>query len=151
MRIGLIACCKEKLDYATQAQYLYQSPMFKMSMAWIRKRCDEWAILSAKHGLVMPDQVLEPYDLALKDLPRLELERWADAVHEQLIDRWSEQAIYMILAGHEYRKAVKAMPMVEDVIEHWTQMRIDSGMRRSRARMGIGLILKALKEDRSYY
>ncbi|MGW8178177.1 MAG: DUF6884 domain-containing protein [bacterium] len=150
MRVGLIACCKQKLDYPTQAQYLYQSPMFKMSMAWIRKRCDEWAILSAKHGVVLPDQVLDPYDLKLSDLDRLEQAKWAMKVQMQLEEMWGKEAIFMVLAGHDYKRGW-SMPMVEDVIEHWTQMRVDSGMKRSRARMSIGLILKALKEDRSYY
>lgn len=157
MRVGLISCCKKKLDHAAPAQDLYQSPLFKLSKQWITKRtgehgrCQEWAILSAKHGLVMPDQVLEPYDFSMNDMTRLEKGRWADAVHEQLVDRWSDQAIYMILMGGEYKRALSQMPMVEDVIECWTQWRRDAGMRGRRASMSIGLILQALKEDRGYY
>lgn len=149
MRVGLISCCKEKEDFPTQAQYLYKSPYFKLSMAWIRKRCDVWAILSAKHGVVMPDELIEPYDVALTKLPSVDRAKWALKVQLQLEEMWGKDVIYMVLAGHEYKRGVK-MPMVEDVIENWTQMRIYGGMKRSRARMSIGLILKALKEDRSF-
>jgi cytoplasmic iron level regulating protein YaaA (DUF328/UPF0246 family) len=151
MRIGLISCSKQKLDHPAPAQELYQGQLFKLSKKWISSRCDEWAILSARYGLVMPDQVIEPYDLALSRLPRLKQQRWRDWVHEQLVDKWGEDVIYMILAGAEYRAALRQMPMVEDVIRCWTQWRIDQGMTRRRAAMGIGLIKKALKENRGYY
>jgi len=159
MRIGLIACSKTKLDHPAPAQDLYTGPVFQLAKKWITKRapagvlnrCDEWGILSARYGLVMPDQVIEPYDLCLRDLPLLQRQRWADMVHEQLVDRWSEQAIYLILAGAEYRAAVKNMPMVEDVIECWTQWRIDRGMTRRRAAISIGVLKKLLKEDTGYY
>jgi hypothetical protein len=158
MRIGLISCGKEKLDHAAPAQDLYTGSYFRLCKQWISKRtgehgrCDEWAILSAKYGLVMPDQVIEPYDLALSDLPRLKRERWEDWVLEQLMDKWGETVIYMVLMGHDYKHVVKSnMPMVEDVIECWTQWRRDRGMTNRRAAMSIGLIKQALKEDRGYY
>lgn len=159
MRIGLIGCSKQKLNHPAPAQDLYVGPLFQLCKKWITKRtptglyarCDEWAILSAKHGLVMPDQVLEPYDLCLADLPRLKCQRWADWVHEQLMDKWGEQAIYLVLAGAEYRAGLNQMPMVEDVIGCWTQWRIDRGMTRRRAAIGIGTLKKYLKEDKGYY
>ena len=151
MRIGLISCCKEKLDHAAPAQELYVSDYFKKSKAWITKpgRVDEWGILSAHHGLVMPNRVIEPYDVCLADLPKLKQERWADWVHEQLCDQWGESVIYMVVAGYEYRQALKQMPMVEDVIQHWTRMRSHT-MGNTRARMGIGVIKRYLKEDKGY-
>ena len=158
MRVGLISCGKEKLDHAAPAHDLYTGSYFKLCKKWITKRtgehsrCSEWAILSAKYGLVMPDQVIEPYDLCLSDLPRLKRERWEDWVLEQLMDKWGEQVIYMVLMGQDYRWVVKKnMPMVEDVIECWTQWRRDKGMTNRRASMSIGLIKQALKEDRGYY
>jgi hypothetical protein len=151
MRIGLISCCKEKLNHPAPARELYVSDYFKKCMTWISKpgRVDGWGILSAKHGLVMPDQVIEPYDLCLADLPKLKQQRWADWIHEQLTDQWGDSVIYTILAGYEYRRAVSQMPAVEDVIDHWTRMRAHT-MGNTRARMGIGVIKKYLKEDRPY-
>jgi len=151
MRIGLISCSKKKLDHAAEAQDLYIGDLFKLSRAWIEKRTDIWAILSAQHGLLLPFQVIEPYDLALKDLPAVHRERWADLVYDQLMERWGDNNIYTILAGAEYRAAVRKMPHVEDVIGHWTQQRRDRGMSSRRASIGIGLLKKFLKEDKGYY
>lgn len=155
-RVGLIACSKQKLDHAAPAHLLYNSPLFKLSKAYIVRNVvigacnvnsrNEWGILSAKYGLVMPDQVLEPYDLALSDLPRLKLERWQDWVYEQLLDKWDEGIIYTVLAGHDYRSAVKQMPMVEDPIHHWTDLRRRRGMTNKRAAMSIGVLKKEIKQ-----
>ena len=150
MRVGLISCCKEKLNHVAPAQELYCSSYFKLSKAWITKRVDQWGILSAEHGLIMPDQVIEPYDRALTDLSRLHKERWVDYVHEQLVKKWSEQAIWLVVAGAEYRAALKYMPCVEDVIGYWTGQRKQNGMSGRKSMMGIGVIKKYLKEDRAY-
>ncbi len=74
MRIGLVGCCKKKLDRAAPARELYQSDLFKSSVAWLEARdeLDGWAILSAKHRLVMPDDVIYPYELSLADMNQRE-------------------------------------------------------------------------------
>jgi len=150
-RVGLIACSKTKLDHAAPAAELYASPFFKKSLAWIQKRHDTYGILSAKYGLIMPDQVIEPYDVYLGDLSQEATASWCKLVHAQLMEKWGDRVIYQILAGSSYRIALTQMPMVEDVIGCWTQWRLDKGMGARQAQMSIGLILKALKEDRNYY
>jgi len=154
MRIGLISCSATKLPHAAPAQELYCGPIFNLSKAWIteRWRVDEWGILSAKHGLVMPDQAIEPYDLKLDDLTKDQLKDWEDKVIDQLTQKWGDNVIYLILAGYNYRYAIKArMPYVEDVIGCWTQWRLDRGMTRRRAAIGIGVLKKCLKENWGYY
>lgn len=150
MRVGLISCGAEKLPHAAPAAELYVGQYFRLCRTWISSpgRCDEWGILSAKHGLVMPSQVIDPYDLSLAELGEEERRTWAKGVHEQLLTRWGEGAIYLILAGEHYRAAVSRMPMVEDVIDHWTRMRKARGMRKPR--MGIGVIKKYLIENRAF-
>tara|TARA_R100000951_G_scaffold114522_1_gene119581 strand:+ start:855 stop:1511 length:657 start_codon:yes stop_codon:yes gene_type:complete len=61
----LVACCGEKLEGSHRAEDLYQSQLFKASAAWAKANGKEWAILSAKHGLVWPDEVIESYDVVL--------------------------------------------------------------------------------------
>jgi hypothetical protein len=126
--------------------------LFKASVKWLLQpgRVDEWGILSAKHGLVMPDRVLEPYELALQHLNARDRERWAARVHDEIVAQWGTDTIYRVLMGGDYRAALDGL-MVEDPVACWTQWRIDQGMTRRRAAMGIGLILKALNENRSYY
>jgi hypothetical protein len=34
----------------------------------VEASCGTWLVLSAKHGLLDPDEIIEPYDVALRDL-----------------------------------------------------------------------------------
>jgi len=151
MRVGLISCSKKKLDYAAPAQDLYLGNLFKLSKQWIITRVDEWGILSAQHGLVMPDQVLEPYDLALSDLAKVHRERWAEMTKKQIARKWDPNStIFMKLLGANYSWALYGMPMVEDPVSYWTEQRRQRGMSGRKAIMGIGVIMKYLKEDTPY-
>jgi hypothetical protein len=81
----------------------------------VEQSCDRWFILSAKHGLVDPEQVLEPYDESLVGKPSSALERWATVVLQQLTDRLGDVSGYRfeIHAGAAYfnfglRKGLRA-------------------------------------------
>jgi hypothetical protein len=153
MRVGLVACCKQKLDYAAPAKDLYQSPLFKHAVRWItsNKRVDVWGgILSAKYGLVLPDQVIEPYDMRVSAMKVPAREAWEKNTRQQIIDHWGRDTIYLVLMGSDYRAALDGL-LIEDPVACWTQWRLDRGMTRRRAAMSIGLILQALKENRPYY
>lgn len=151
MRVGLIGCGKEKLPHAASASELYVGQFFKLSKQWISKpgRVDEWGILSAKHGLVLPDQELEPYDVSLDKFTYQERVSWGMRVHRQLVERWGDQVIWLILAGANYRVALSDMPFVEDVIACWTNWRRLAGMKRPQ--MGIGVIKQYMKRDEEFY
>jgi len=63
-----VGCGKGKLDHATKARYLYTGSLFRKANAYCIANYDEWFILSAKHGLLDPNDVIDPYDLSLKIL-----------------------------------------------------------------------------------
>lgn len=44
------------------------APCSRSPPAWAIAHCDQWAILSAKHGLIDPDKVIEPYDVTLSTM-----------------------------------------------------------------------------------
>jgi hypothetical protein len=48
---------------------MYTSTLFRGRIEAVESTCDTWFVLSAKHGLLDPSEVIEPYDVALKDLP----------------------------------------------------------------------------------
>jgi hypothetical protein len=79
-RIGLVGCVKEKRSSMAPACDLYSSALFVGRRRYVESSCDEWWILSALHGLVHPDKVIAPYDLALKNLGRPERRRWSREV-----------------------------------------------------------------------
>lgn len=65
MSVMVIPCSGAKLDRAAPARELYVGSMFRFSLAAALKQCDEGdrvLILSALHGLVELDAVLDPYE-----------------------------------------------------------------------------------------
>ena len=150
MRVGVIACCKTKLDRAAPARELYCSPLFLASMGWIERRVDQWVILSAKHGVVDPDQVLEPYDECLQDKPRRDRDAWATACRDELLRRFDSGTIYTTILGAAYSDSMIGFHYVEDVIDIWTRARKLRGMSNRAAAMSIGILIKHLKEGRGY-
>lgn len=92
----------------------------------------EWYIISAKYGLLRPDEMLYPYDLNLGDLPADRREKWADSIVDKLAPTHTEFTRYVILADdlyseslaksfltHNYKYTVPFWGMSHDkVIEH---------------------------------
>lgn len=103
--IVLVACSKKKLNYLEQAKNLYQGHLFKLARRYAEQVGDEWYILSAKWGLVHPDQILEPYNVTLSDYPPLRRALWGFMVRSQLKFHapvpFSNRLI--VLAGKQYR------------------------------------------------
>lgn len=101
--VGLISCGKSKLAHAAPARELYTGALFKKARAYVERHCDEWAILSAKHGLVDPQAMIDPYELRLPS-SRKARQGWAKRVNAQVRERWPDARI-IVLAGKDYRCA----------------------------------------------
>ena len=65
LRIGLVGCVKSKQSDPAIAADLYRSALFRGRRRWVETTCGRWFVLSAKHGLVSPPEMLEPYDETL--------------------------------------------------------------------------------------
>ena len=76
---------------------------FSLSYRYAKTCAERVYILSAKHGLVYEDAVLEPYDETLNDLPAEARKAWADRVLGQLAQVCDTRADhFIILAGRNY-------------------------------------------------
>jgi hypothetical protein len=104
-RIGLVGCVKTKANSALPAKDLYLSPLFKGRRRFVENTCAEWWILSALHGLVRPDDKLEPYDVALVNSSRREKQFWSRAVLAAIDDNVDarEGDTFELHAGADYR------------------------------------------------
>lgn len=106
--IGLIACASKKQLGSHPAAELYTSPLFRMSRAWVERHCpDGWFILSAKHHLLHPDDIVPCYDHTLKDLTRQQRAHWADTVSAQLQSLGS--CNFIVFAGAAYCQALEGL------------------------------------------
>ncbi|HBN83751.1 MAG TPA: hypothetical protein DDZ89_07880 [Clostridiales bacterium] len=106
MKIALVSCSSKKRAYPCAAKQMYQpSQLFSLSYQYAKQHADRIYILSAKYGLLDEDQVIKPYDMALKDMPENRQEDWANYVLSQMRDLFDlEKDTFMILAGRDYYK-----------------------------------------------
>ena len=102
--IALISCTKRKQGYACPAKELYsKSNLFRHSYRYAGTITDKIYILSAKHGLVDENTIIEPYDETLLDKSSKEKEEWAVKVAEALsAESDLDNDEYVILAGKIY-------------------------------------------------
>jgi hypothetical protein len=115
-RVGLVGCVKLKQSGAAPAKDLYVSPLFRLRRAYVERSCGRWFILSAKHGLVEPGNVLEPYDESLGDAPRASRLQWSERVHVQLASRLGDLRRYTfeLHAGASYTDSGLAAALLKD-------------------------------------
>lgn len=82
--IALVGCVKKKRTGASPAKDLYVSALFSKEREYATATAARWFILSAEHGLARPDDVLEPYDRRLSDMPLADRKAWGTKVVDQL-------------------------------------------------------------------
>lgn len=105
--IGLVGCASQKLRRPAPARDLYVSQLFRKASAYAELTCDRWYVLSAKHGLVHPDTIVEPYDMRLgtNDRTSPPIHTWAAGVRAQLDTELAGlgDVTLVALAGEQYR------------------------------------------------
>jgi hypothetical protein len=108
--IVLIACAAKKLAHAAPAKDLYTSQLFRLSYSYaVGLKPDAIYILSAKHGLVSENTVIEPYNVTLNTMSASAIRAWSDAVLDSLrgiADLTTDEVV--VLAGDRYRKYLMA-------------------------------------------
>jgi hypothetical protein len=112
--VALISCTKSKLDYACSAEDLYsKSNLFRHSYRYAGTITDKIYIMSAKHGLVDKNTIIEPYDETLLDKNAKEKEEWAKNVIESLaVVSDLDNDEFLILAGKVYYE--KLLPRLKN-------------------------------------
>lgn len=103
-RWGLVACSKSKLAQPAKARDLYTGQLFRASLAAAERLCERVVILSALHGAVELEQVLEPYDERIPTTVRGR-SLWSSRVHGQLLIlgmRYRRDGTVLCLAPSSY-------------------------------------------------
>lgn len=102
MTLYLVSCVSRKLAVPAPAKDLYNSSLFQKSRAYVERLGQPWLILSAKYGLVHPDQVIEPYNLTLNGMGVADRRRWSNTVMSQLQPHLNGVNEVVFLAGRSY-------------------------------------------------
>jgi cytoplasmic iron level regulating protein YaaA (DUF328/UPF0246 family) len=104
--IVLVSCVKSKRDEPCRAGEMYTSALFHKMMAYAQcLKPKRIFILSAKYGLLSPDDMIEPYEQTLKTMKTAERRTWARGVLSALRQNCDLDAdTFVFLAGDAYRQ-----------------------------------------------
>ena len=81
---ALISCSKSKGGHRDLARDMYVSPLYRKSVLVAEGWGLSFSILSAKYGLLDPNETIEPYELTLKGASRQFKSEWAEKVDQQI-------------------------------------------------------------------
>ena len=120
-RIGLVGCGKKKQEGVHAVRELYTSTLFRAALHYSEATADETYLLSARHGVLHPDDVIESYDVALSDMSLLERHAWGHGVvfHLQTLFPRDLPFAFSILAGAAYAAPIREAACKEK-LSSWT-------------------------------
>lgn len=104
-KIALIGCTSKKQDHSCSAIEMYtKSNYFNLKLKYCEKiDVDEIFILSAKYGLLKSDEMIDPYDLNLKNTNVEYKIKWSKNVLHDLKENCDiKNDNFIILAGNNY-------------------------------------------------
>lgn len=109
-RLVLVGCASQKLGRRAPARDLYVSDLFRKASAYAQAIAgpEGWFVLSAEHGLVKPDEELEPYDTKLGTKGGPPIHTWAKNAADQLLEEIHRRGLHhadvelVLLAGAQY-------------------------------------------------
>ena len=101
----LVSCGAKKLPRSAPAKDLYTSSLFRKTRTLVEAQGWPWFILSAKYGIVAPEQVIEPYEKTLKKKMGVPERRdWADRCFDALGPHLAGVKSVVFFAGAKYRE-----------------------------------------------
>jgi cytoplasmic iron level regulating protein YaaA (DUF328/UPF0246 family) len=105
-RIVLISCVSKKLDHRAKAKDIYISTLFRYAYRYAQSmHPDKIFILSAKYGLLDPENEIEPYNQTLNKMTSTQVKAWSETVLARLAKESDlEKDEIIFLAGDRYRK-----------------------------------------------
>ncbi|WP_203568283.1 DUF6884 domain-containing protein [Aestuariimicrobium ganziense] len=106
-----MGCVSGKRTTAAKAKDLYTSTLFLKRRSYVEDTGKPWFILSALHGLVDPETVIDPYDVVLARATARELKAWGELVVQQLHGRLGnlDGLTFEAHAGHNYVKPLSSL------------------------------------------
>lgn len=100
-----ISCTKTKAAQCCAAKEMYKGELFKHAYKYAQSLNGKIWILSAKYGLLHPNDIIMPYNKTLINANKIECKRWAYNVYLQMINKkidFEEDAVF--LCGKNYYK-----------------------------------------------
>lgn len=111
-RVAFVGCgaSKADVDEPVPARDLYTSNYFQLKREYAETTCDGWYIVSAEHGVLSPDDEIEPYDTRISDLSDYELGKWSVRTSRSILTRlsfWNVTTTAVLLMGSDYLEHIE--------------------------------------------
>jgi hypothetical protein len=125
----LVGCVKTQLDHSAPADELFCSPLFRLRRDFAERSGRPWFVLSSRHGLVRPEQVIEPYDLPLARQGVAYRQQWGRRVVADLAAAVGELGglTVEIHAGAAHAESVIAGLAERGAATRWPQRGLNAG------------------------
>lgn len=106
-RVAIVGCGSNKIVTAAPVEIrdLYTSDYFRQKREFGEQECDDWRVLSAKHGLVWPTERAHTYDCSMGDHDDEQREEWLESVETGLrflAKQINKDGEIVVLAGRDY-------------------------------------------------
>ncbi|MEM2111076.1 MAG: tRNA-guanine transglycosylase DpdA, partial [Candidatus Bathyarchaeia archaeon] len=102
-------CTKKKIGYTNStkrvAKEMYQGRLFKLVKAYCQAMEFDYVIISAKHGLIFPNDVIEGYEKFLKTQEDIEIIR--PQIEKKLREILGNYDKIVVIAGSKYRRTLR--------------------------------------------
>lgn len=100
--ISYIACSKTKHFKKCPAKYMYRGALFKKSYCYCLIQKYEIYILSAKYGLLHPEDIIEPYEMTLNSMNIKDRRDWSQKIILSIKERGLFYSPSIMFAGNNY-------------------------------------------------
>lgn len=103
--VGLLATARKKHAHPAPVIDFYTSPLFRKSVQYASATYERFYFYNAKDGLLLPEQIMEPYDVSIKTFSIEKKRKWAAEVVDELKSHESPDEVTVYLhGGYIYRK-----------------------------------------------
>lgn len=106
MRVAVINCGSGKQSVKCKAKDMYIGSLFVASRKFAQTNYEQYCILSAKYHCLLPDDLIEPYDMFLGNFNKQEKQEWGSITAKQLLEKFPEETEFDFYVGQDYLEGI---------------------------------------------
>lgn len=106
MEVAVINCGAEKQYKKCKAKDLYTGSLFVASRKFAQSNYSQYCILSAKYHVLMPDDIVKPYDMFLGNFTKQQKQEWWQETAKQLMVKFSTGTKFDFYVGQDYVEGI---------------------------------------------
>ncbi len=106
--LAVVPCGKLKLTHPAPAKDMYIGTFFKAVYRFALKHSNRIVIVSAKYGVLEPDQTISPYDVTLSKVSKEYRREWSEKVAPTLQEFVDKGYTLLYLCNKRYREGCPA-------------------------------------------